>query len=315
MYKGFHSKHFTVQEVSENIFAVIHSDGGWQIGNSGIIDLGDSTLLFDTGLTPQSARHLREASIHHTGREPTYVVNSHYHNDHIRGNQCFKESKTISTSLTRELIDSKGREDIASDTRHVKQQLKNLRELAEKNQPNDRSYIEQFQPYWEGIKESLSNLELCLPELTFKEKHVIHGSEKPAILVEFNQGHTDNDCVLFLPEDGVLFCGDLLFAGCHPYFGDGYPDSWLSILDTLMEMKADVYIPGHGKAGDVEDLKLMKQYIGILMDNARIVHEGGGSADDASEVPVPEMFKNWILERPFYGLNMRFLYNLRLKSN
>ena len=133
MSKGFSSKHFVVHEVSGNVYAVIHSDGGWQIGNSGIIDLGDSTLLFDTGLTPQSARDLRDASVHLTGREPTYVVNSHYHNDHIRGNQCFPESKFISTSLTRELIDSKGRKEFESDRRHAKQQLMNISEIKKRD--------------------------------------------------------------------------------------------------------------------------------------------------------------------------------------
>ena len=110
---------------------------------------------------------------------------------------------------------------------------------------------------------------------------------------------------MFLPEDGVLFCGDLLFAGCHPYLGDGYPDSWLSILDLLKEMNADVLIPGHGHVGDVEDLTLMKQYICILMENVRMVRERGGSAENAAEVPVPDIFIDWILERPFYGVNMR----------
>ncbi len=315
MSKGFSSKHFVVHEVSSNVYAVIHSDGGWQIGNSVIIDLGDSTLLFDTGLTPQSARDLRDASVHFTGREPTYVVNSHYHNDHIRGNQCFPESKVMATSLTRELIDSKGREEFESDKRHVKQQLMNIRELAESDQPEDRNFVELFQPYWEGIKKSLPMLELSLPELTFKEKLIIHGSKKSVILIGYNQGHTENDCVMFLPEDGVLFCGDLLFAGCHPYLGSGYPDSWLSILDELREMNADVYVPGHGHVSDVEDLTLMKQYIGILMENARMVHESGGSADNAAEVPTPEMFRDWILERPFYCVNMRFLYKQLLNSD
>ena len=308
MSTGFSSKHFVIHEVSENAYAAIHSNGGWQTGNSSIIDLGGSTLLFDTGLTPQSARDLREASIHLTGREPAIVVNSHYHNDHIRGNQSFQESKIISSSLTRKLIDSKGREEFESDRRHAKQQLMNISELAEKAQPEDRAYVELFQPYWEGIIESLPSLELCLPELTFTGSLSIHGKDKSAVLTSFDKGHTDSDCVLFLPDEGVLFCGDLLFAGCHPYLGDGYPDSWLSILGELKEMNADVYVPGHGPVGDVEDLTFMKQYIGALMENAMMVFDRGGSAENAAEVPVPDIFKDWILERPFYSVNMRFLY-------
>ena len=174
MSKGFSSQHFVAHEVSNNAFAVIHSDGGWQICNSGIVDLGDCTILFDTGLTPQSARDLRDTSIHLTGREPTYVVNSHHHNDHIRGNQSFPKSKIISSFMTRELIDSKGREEFESDMKHVKQQLKNISELSKRDQPEDRAYVKLFQPYWEGILESLPSLELCLPELTFKRSLSIH---------------------------------------------------------------------------------------------------------------------------------------------
>jgi glyoxylase-like metal-dependent hydrolase (beta-lactamase superfamily II) len=308
MSTGFSSKHFVVHEVSENVYAAIHSNGGWQTCNSGIIDLGGSTLLFDTGLTPQSANDLNEASIQLTGKEPEYIVNSHYHNDHIRGNQSFQESIIISSSQIRDLIDSKGREEIESDKKHATQQLNNINELRKSEKPEDRAYVELFQPYWEGIITSLSSLELRLPMLTFTESLTLHGSDKTAILTSFSNGHSDNDCILFLPDERVMFCGDLLFAGCHPYLGDGYPDSWLMILDQLKEMNAEVLIPGHGYVGAPEDLALMREYIVSLMNNVRLIHEQGGSADDATDVPVPESFKDWILDRPFYSMNMRFLY-------
>ena len=304
----FSSKHFVIHEVSENVYAVIHSNGGWQICNSGIMDVGGSTLLFDTGLTPQSARDLREASIHLTGKEPTIVVNSHYHNDHIRGNQSFQESIIISSSQIRDLIDSKGREEIESDKKHATQQLNNINELRKSEKPEDRAYVELFQPYWEGIITSLPSLELRLPMLSFTESLTLHGSDKTAILTSFSNGHTDNDCILFLPDEGVMFCGDILFAGCHPYLGDGYPDSWLMILDQLEKMNAEVLIPGHGHVGAPEDLVLMIEYIVSLMNIVRLIHEQGGSADDATDVPVPESFTDWILDRPFYSMNMSFLY-------
>ena len=100
-----------------------------------------------------------------------------------------------------------------------------------------------------------------------------------------------------------------MFAGCHPYLGDGYPDSWLMILDQLEKMNAEVLIPGHGHVGAPEDLALMRKYIVSLMNNVRLIHEQGGSADDAIDVSVPESFKDWILGRPFYSMNMSFLYN------
>ena len=53
------SKHFHVNLLCEGIYAVIHREGGWAMSNSGIIDLGDRTVIFDTFLTPQAATDLR----------------------------------------------------------------------------------------------------------------------------------------------------------------------------------------------------------------------------------------------------------------
>ena len=56
------SKHFKIQKISEGIYAVIHSIGGYAICNAGIIDLGDKTLVYDTFLSPLAARELRTAA-------------------------------------------------------------------------------------------------------------------------------------------------------------------------------------------------------------------------------------------------------------
>jgi len=59
------SRHFRVEQLTEGVYAAIHVDGGWAIGNAGIVDLGKRTLVFDTGLTPQAAYDLRTAAKTH----------------------------------------------------------------------------------------------------------------------------------------------------------------------------------------------------------------------------------------------------------
>ena len=54
----FGSKHFQLQQVAEGVYAAIHIDGGAAIGNAGIVDLGDRTLIYDTFFTPQTAEDL-----------------------------------------------------------------------------------------------------------------------------------------------------------------------------------------------------------------------------------------------------------------
>jgi glyoxylase-like metal-dependent hydrolase (beta-lactamase superfamily II) len=101
----YQSKHFTLEKIKEGIYAAIVTEYGGGIGNAGIIDLGDQTVIFDTFNTPQAARDLRKAAEDLIGNPVSYVVNSHWHGDHIRGNQSFEDCKIISTVHTRELME------------------------------------------------------------------------------------------------------------------------------------------------------------------------------------------------------------------
>ena len=106
------SKHFELQQIATGVWASIHKPGGWAIGNAGIVDLGDQTLVFDTHMTPDAGEDLRRAAEALTGRPAAIVVVSHYHNDHIWGAQAFRPEATIySTHETRTLIGSNGREE------------------------------------------------------------------------------------------------------------------------------------------------------------------------------------------------------------
>ncbi len=94
-FKG--SKHFVLHSLDEGISAAIAEDGGSAISNAGLIDLGGQILVFDTFLTPQAATDLRRSATE-LGRVPQIVINSHYHNDHIWGNQVFASDAQIVSS-------------------------------------------------------------------------------------------------------------------------------------------------------------------------------------------------------------------------
>ena len=83
------SEHFTYHELAEGVWAAIVIPTGLAASNSGIVDLGDRTLVFDTTLSPASAADLRSAAEHLTGRHVAYVLNSHFHHDHVFGNAIF----------------------------------------------------------------------------------------------------------------------------------------------------------------------------------------------------------------------------------
>lgn len=115
---------------------------------------------------------------------------------------------------------------------------------------------------------------------TFARRLTLHGTRRRAEFVSLGPAHTGDDAVLVLPDDGVVFCGDLLFVACHPYLPDGDPERWRDALDVLLGFGAARYVPGHGPVGgpdSVEDL---------LPDDASL---------------------DWAYAFPFYRANLRFL--------
>ena len=96
------SANFKIVKLSDGVWACIHKFGGKAICNVGVIDNGNETIIFDSFLSPDAAQELLTA-IENSDISPVkYVINSHYHNDHIRGNQVFgKDVKIISTKRTR----------------------------------------------------------------------------------------------------------------------------------------------------------------------------------------------------------------------
>jgi len=308
------SRHFRLERLTDGVYACVHKDGGWAISNAGIIDIGKQTLVFDTCLTPQAACDLRDGAKVLTGRTPDYVINSHYHNDHIRGSQVFKETVLVSTTRTRELILSQGKAELEADREQAVKRLTELKAFAQSRDKERRKFAAFFLPYWEGILASLPKIKLRLPELTFERQLTFHGTKRTAQLIEVNRGHTESDCLLFLPQEGVVFCGDLLFVRGHPYLGDGDPQNLLSILDQLEGFAAKVYVPGHGLVGKIEDLNKLRLYIRTLMRLAQEAVARGNSVEDLVKQPVPESFTDWILAQPFYEANLRFLYGLLVKS-
>src|ERR1051326_2480722 len=93
------SKHFHLEALRDGVYAAIGIPGTGSGSNAGIIDLGDRTVVFDTFLTPQAGDDLRAAAERLTGRPVAAVINSHWHSDHIHGNQAFAlDTPIIATS-------------------------------------------------------------------------------------------------------------------------------------------------------------------------------------------------------------------------
>jgi cyclase len=260
--------HFRLEQVAEGAWAAI-ADSDLAAGNAGIVDLGGETLVFDTSWTPAAAREL-------AGRGPVrWVVNSHWHGDHVRGNQVFEEATIVSTRRTRELIATRDAERLAG----LRQQL----ETTEDAPPE--------------LVDAVAEIEPRLPDEVFDERRSFGRAE----LATYGGGHTESDAFLHLADAGVLFAADLVLVRSHAWMGDGNPAAWRGIVDRLAGLDFDVLVPGHGDVGGRDDLDDFRDY---LADIVAAAEEHGAHA------PIPERYRGWAFEDG-WARNLAFLTGSR----
>lgn len=298
--ENIQSQHFKLKEIGHGIFAAIHQSGGAAIANAGIIDLGNATLIFDTFISPAAAKDLRHAAEALTGHPVTYVFNSHYHNDHIRGNQEFPDAQIISTTETLQLIRTAGVEELSWDQDNAPKRYLHFQNIYENAQDqSDRESIRFILDYYRVLAKSLEGLNMIEPQHTFQDSLSLSGSSRTVELLTYGGGHTGDDGFLFIPDAGVLFLADLLFVGCHPYLADGDPDNLILILKKLSQLDANLLVPGHGPLGTKKDLALMLDYVQVVSDLAK------QHTDDEIITPPPP-FDTWELDM-FFQSNLDFL--------
>jgi len=186
----FESNHFTVEQLDDGVFAAIHRDRGWAVANSGIIDLGDISLVFDTFLTVQAAEDLKITAEELTGKPVSIVVNSHYHNDHIWGNQVFdSQAQIISSNDTLVLIKTEGKEEYDTYKESSATRLRELRTKYYQEDNEDRKNdLSTWISYYQGLVETFPILTVRLPNMTFNGRMNIHGTKLEIELISYKGG-------------------------------------------------------------------------------------------------------------------------------
>ena len=305
----YQSQHFRLEQLADGVYACIHTEGGWAISNAGIVDIGDRTIVFDTFMTLSAARDLRDAAESLIGRPAHTVINSHYHNDHIWGNQVFSaDVDIISTTRTRELIAIEGPLEVQGLHDSAQQTLEALEaRLKKENNEMAQTHLKSIIDYYKAIVATLPELQFRLPNLTFTGNMTFDGPKRSANIITYEGGHCGSDAILHLPEDGIVFMADLLFIGIHPYLPDGDPDDIQRILAQVRKLQAKTFVPGHGPVGQAFHLDWMDEYIGTLDS---LVHEAikkGSTEKEIGEIAMPGEYQHLIYPN-FFLDNLKFLY-------
>lgn len=299
-----------VEAVADGVYAAISIPGQGSVGNAGIIDLGDETLIFDTLKTPAAAIELCQAAEKLTGRSATWIVNSHWHDDHVAGNQVFlpEARAIIATERTRELMATQLVAEYAEDAAKLPDFLVSLQaQLAGETDARQREHLALRLAENRLLAEEVSEIKVTLPTLTFDGRLTLRGALRTVELLCYGGGHTESDLFLYLPAEQTAFLGDLAFLNCHPWLSDGDPDEWTHILDRVEKAPLQVVVPGHGPVSDYTTIRLTRQYIIEAQAQARsLVASADTSEERLSALPAPDPFDGWSWPH-FHARNLRFL--------
>jgi glyoxylase-like metal-dependent hydrolase (beta-lactamase superfamily II) len=188
--------------------------------NTGIVIGDDAVLVADTQATPVMAadviRRIREV----TDKPIKYVVLTHYHAVRVLGAPAYQAQQVIASQDTYDLIVERGEQDMKSE-------------------------IERFPRLFQAV-ESVAGL--TWPTLTFRGEMTLWLGKTEVKLLQLGRGHTKGDTVVWLPQERILFSGDLVEFDATPYAGDAYFEDWPRTLDAIAALAPQKLVPGRGAA-------------------------------------------------------------------
>src|SRR5688572_8402923 len=188
--------------------------------NTGVIVGEDAVMVIDAQATPVMAQdviqHIRQV----TDKPIKYVVLTHYHAVRVLGAAGYEPEHIIASRDTYDLIVERGEADMKSE-------------------------IERFPRLFRAV-ESVPGL--TWPTIVFEKRLTLWLGKLQVELMQLGRGHTKGDTVVWLPDERILFSGDLVEFDATPYTGDAYLTDWPTTLDNIAALKPEKLVPGRGAA-------------------------------------------------------------------
>ncbi len=289
---------FELVKVTEGVYAAIAKKTYPLNSNAAVVINEDDVLIVDSHATPSSARSLIAAVRKLTPNPVRYVVNTHFHYDHARGNEAYlhpypHEVILISTGATRDNLISIETARLKADLAEMPARIARMKsELAEQADPaRVKQFIGQLADA-ERYHEELKRMKIILPTMTFDKSLVIHKPNRDIFILFLGRGHTSGDAVVYLPKERVIVTGDLL-TSWGPGLNDGYPNEWIKTLDELAKLDFEHVIGGHGAVGDRRMIATLRNYLADLIAEVKAEVKKDSSLETARKAVLERLIPKY----------------------
>lgn len=241
-------------ELEAGVYARLHEG----LTNAGIIVGDNGVLVIDSLRVPSFARDLIKDVRHITSKPIQYLIDTHSHWDHSWGNEEFPEATII------------GHENCYDEMVDVEANQRWRDKIIAANDPwSEEAHLVKITP----------------PNLTFETSMRLFFGGREIILKYLGKAHTSGDIFIHLPNERIVFTGDVAQDGGVPYLGDSYPDEWPETDNRMVELHVERFVSGHGPVGNHEALMQARDFIHSLIHNLKTaIQEGQDEATASTSV-------------------------------
>lgn len=280
--------------VSDGIYHVTGTGAVNVMSHAMLIEGAHDLLVVDSHVSPNAGMALIDAIKNVSDKPVRYLINTHYHFDHAHGNQVFPQDvEIIGHTYTRQKLSGElgnvlEESTFISFTEGAPGQVASLQQqLAQETDPARRAELEGRLGTAQAHLTSLGEIEPTPPNITIDDSmtvyQTVNGGGREIQILHFGRGHTGGDVVVFLPEEKIVFTGDLMVPFI-PYMGDAHVDEWPAALERLKALDFDTLLPGHGPiVQGKERIDFLQAYLRDLWSNTDALKRQGLSAEQAAQ--------------------------------
>ena len=261
-------------DLDSGIYAWLVPNGSWDESNAGLVVGDGASLLVDTLWDEVFTREMLDAIRPLTDIAPIRtVVNTHADGDHWWGNRLVASAEIITSKASYDEMLAL-RPDSLVLLGRVGGLLSKLSLFGADKV--GRWFRNMVTPYHHA------EVKPALPTQTFEGEWVLDVGGREVRLIQVGPAHTEGDLLVYVPDAKVLFSGDILFVGSTPVMWAGPVENWLAALDRILDMEAEVIVPGHGPVVDKAAVQQVKEYWIYVTAEVRKRYDAGVPAQAAA---------------------------------
>jgi glyoxylase-like metal-dependent hydrolase (beta-lactamase superfamily II) len=254
-----------LRAIAPDVYACLQPDRGLGWSNSGFVNRGGG-LVVDTFWDLPRTRRLIENYARVWKTPARRVVNTHHNGDHCWGNQLFAGAEIIGHRLC-----------AASFGKERPETMQALRNSGGFGDSALADFARALSDY------DFSGIELTPPTKLIEDRLDLDLDGIAAELLYVGPAHTPGDVIVHLPEQRVVFAGDILFRLCTPIGWEGTFAKWIEALERIEALAPEVVVPGHGPLCGTEGPREMKEYLQYVRAESKRFFDAGLPALEAAK--------------------------------